>query len=167
MEMVLKNIIMVVIGLFFAGITHAGETSLAGFLTYWDGTDSSGQSIDGTGGGVKLRKKLLGVLAGDVRASYVRFSDAETSVMPLEAAIMVGIPFILEPYAGVGVGYYFVDSDLKYDSGAGGFGVLGVQFNMFVVGAMAEVRYNKVDVSLGDEYLLDGLSANVGLSFKW
>ena len=162
-----KMVMIVVVGLFFAGLACGGETSLAGFLTYWDGIDSSGQSIDGAGGGVKLRKKLLGVLAGDVRASYVGFSDVETSVMPLEATIMVGIPFILEPYAGIGAGYYFVDSDLKYENGAGGFGVLGVQFNMFVVGAMAEVRYNKVDVSVGDEYLMDGLSANVGIMIKW
>ncbi len=163
-----KLMMMVVIaGLFCAGSTHAGETSLAGFLTYWDGTDSSGHNIDGTGGGVKLRKKLLGVLAGDLRVSYVSFDDVDSSVVPLEATIMVGIPFILEPYAGVGLGYYLVDSDLEYDSGVGGFGVLGVQFNMFVVGAMAEVRYNKVDVSMNDEYLMDGLSANLGLMIKW
>ena len=45
--------------------------------------------------------------------------------------------------------------------------VLGVQFNLFVVGAMAEVRYNKADVSLNEEYLMDGLSANVGIMIKW
>ena len=157
--------VLVVIGM--NGLAYGGETSLTGFLTYWDGTDSIGENIDGAGGGVKIRKKILGVLAGDIRASYVRFSDAETSVIPLEATVMVGIPFVLEPYVGVGIGYYVVDSDLKYDSGAGGFGVLGVQFNMFVVGAMAEVRYNKVDINLNDEYLMDGLSANLGIMIKW
>ncbi len=162
-----KMLMVVMLGLFSVGVANAGETSLTGFLTYWGGVDSIGKSIDGAGGGVKLRKKLLGLFAGDVRASYVRFSDADTSVTPLEATVMVGIPFILEPYIGIGAGYYLVESDLDYDSGPGGFGVLGVQFNMFVVGAMAEVRYNKVNVSMNDEYLMDGLSANVGLMIKW
>ncbi len=150
-----------------SGFSMAGETSLTGFLTYWDGVDSSGGSVYGSGGGIKLRKKLLGVFAGDIRSSYVRFSDIDTSVIPLEATIMVGIPFLLEPYLGVGGGYYIVDSDLKYENGMGVFGVAGVQFNLFVVGAMAEVRYNKIDMSLNDENLMDGLSANVGLMIKW
>ena len=146
--------------LFMAGMTHvtyAGETSVAGYLTYWDGT------VDGYGGGVKLRKKFLGFMSADVRASYVDLSDIETSVVPLEATLMVGIPFVLEPYAGVGASYYIYDTDIPgLDNGTGVYGVLGVQFNLFVVGAMAELRYNEAEADV-----LDGMSANLGLLIKW
>ena len=135
---------------------YGGETSLAGYATYWDG------SVEGLGGGIKVRQKFLGFLAADVRASYVDFSDLDTSVIPLEATLMVGIPFFIEPYAGLGVGYYFVDSDQAIDDGAGVYGVLGLQLNLWVVGAFAEVRYNETE-----EDLMDGMSGNLGLMVKW
>ncbi|MCK5676506.1 MAG: hypothetical protein KAH99_05780, partial [Verrucomicrobia bacterium] len=115
-------------------IAYGGETSLAGYLTYWDG------SADGVGGGVKLRKKFLGFFSADVRASYVDFSDLNTSVVPLEATVMVGFPFVVEPYAGLGASYYIFDTDIQgLDNGVGGYGVIGLQFNLFVVGALAEL----------------------------
>jgi hypothetical protein len=166
---IMKWIIVVAVILLmgFGSVVSAGETSLAGYATYWNGTSDSGDNVDGFGGGIKLRKKLLSFFAADIRGGYVNFSDLDTAVVPVEATIMVGIPFLLEPYAGIGAGYYIVDSDSDYENGIGTFGVVGVQFNLFVVGAMAELRYNKVDVSLNDENLMDGLSANVGLMIKW
>ncbi len=137
------------------GLAYGGETSVAGYVTYWDG------STDGAGAGVKVRKKVLGFFSTDVRASYVDFSDADTSVIPLEATLMVGIPFVVEPYAGLGVGYYLADSSL-IDNGVGSYGVLGLQLNLFVVGAMAELRWNETE-----EDLMDGMSANLGLMVKW
>ncbi len=146
----------------------AGETSLTGYATYWDGTTRFGKSVDGIGGGIKLRQKMLGVLSWDVRAGYVNFDDIDTKVIPIEGAIVVGIPFLIEPYAGIGGGYYIVDSDRSlYDDAPGVFGVAGLQLNLFVVGVMAEVRYNRVDMTANDESLLDGLSANAGIVFKW
>jgi len=137
-------------------LAYGGETSLAGYATYWDG------SVEGLGGGVKVRQKFLGFFAADIRASYVDFSDWDTSVIPLEATLMVGIPFFIEPYAGLGAGYYIVDSDRSIDDGAGVYGVLGVQLNLWVVGAFAEVRYNETE-----EVLMDGMSGNLGLMVKW
>ena len=137
-------------------LAYGGETSLAGYATYWDG------SVEGLGGGVKVRQKFLGFFAADIRASYVDFSDWDTSVIPLEATLMVGIPFFIEPYAGLGAGYYFVDSDRSIDDGAGVYGVLGLQLNLWVVGAFAEVRYNETE-----EVLMDGMSGNLGLMVKW
>ena len=137
--------------------TYGGETSLAGYLTYWNG------SVDGAGGGVKLRKKFLGFFSADVRASYVDFSDLDTSVAPLEATLMVGFPFVVEPYAGVGASYYFIDSDHPgIDNGSGFYGVIGLQLNLWVVGALAELRWNETE-----EDLMDGMSANLGLMIKW
>lgn len=142
-------------------IAYGGETSLAGYLTYWDGGENGGN--EGVGGGVKLRKKFLGFFSADVRASYVDFSDLDTSVVPLEATLMVGFPFFIEPYVGLGASYYIFDTDIQeLDNGAGGYGVLGVQFNLWVVGAMAELRWNEAE-----ETLMDGMSANLGLMVKW
>ena len=156
-----KQVVMIAMAaLVLAGmneVAYGGETSLAGYLTYWDGSD------DGVGGGVKLRKKFLAFLSADIRASYVDFSDLNTSVVPLEATLMVGFPFFIEPYAGLGASYYIFDTDLPgLDNGAGAYGVLGVQFNLWVVGAMAELRWNEAEADL-----MDGLSANLGLMVKW
>ena len=143
--------------------THAGETSLAAYATYWDGEENGNH--DGSGGGLKLRQKILGFLAADVRTGYLDFSDQDqdTSVIPLEVTLMVGIPLMLEPYAGVGASYYLVDSDLpETKDGNGFFGLLGLQFNLFVVGAVAEVRYTDADIDL-----MDGVSGNLGLMIKW
>lgn len=156
-----KHVMLIAIAaLVLAGtseMAYSGETSLAGYLTYWDG------SVDGVGGGVKLRKKFLGFFSADVRASYVDFSNLDTSVVPLEATVMVGFPFVVEPYAGLGASYYIFDTDIQgLDNGVGGYGVIGLQFNLFVVGALAELRWNEAEADL-----MDGMSANLGLMVKW
>ena len=89
-----KAVLATVTMLMFTGFhssTQAGETSLAGYATYWDG------KTEGVGGGVKLRKKFLAFLAADVRGSYITFDDYDTTVVPVEATLMLGIPFIVEP----------------------------------------------------------------------
>lgn len=158
--MKMKITIMAMTALVLTGTTqvgYGGETSLAGYVTYWDG------ATEGLGGGIKVRKKFLGFLSADVRASYVDFSDLNTTVVPLEATLMVGFPFVVEPYVGVGAGYYLMDSDLAgQDNSTGYYGVLGLQLNLFVVGALAEIRYNE-----GEDDFLNGPSANLGLMLKW
>ncbi len=139
-----------------SGIAYGGETSVAGYLSYWDG------SVDGAGGGIKVRKKFLAFFSADVRASYVDFSNADTSVIPVEATFIVGFPFVVEPYAGVGASYYFVDSNTGIDNATGVYGVFGLQLNLWVVGAIAELRWNE-----NEDDLMDGMSANLGLMVKW
>jgi len=156
----MKKLLVVAAALMLTGVSemaYGGETSLAGYLTYWDG------SAEGYGGGVKVRKKFLAFLSADVRAGYVDFSDLNTSVVPLEATFMVGFPFVVEPYAGIGASYYIFDTDIPgVDNGTGVYGVLGAQLNLWVVGAMAELRWNEAE-----EDLMDGMSANLGLMVKW
>lgn len=139
-------------------VAEAGKTSLAAYATYWDGSDD-----EGLGAGIKVQKKFLAFFAADVRASYVDFSDMDTSVIPLEATATIGLPGLFEPYVGLGASYYLVDSDNpSYDDGVGGYGVLGLQINAVVVGGFAEVRYNETENDL-----TDGVSANIGLMVKW
>ncbi len=160
-----KQVLMVAVAaLAVVGInakSYAGETSLAAFGTYLDGSENGG--YDGVGGGVKLRQKFLGFFSADIRGSYLEFSDLNTSVIPVEGTLMVGIPFFIEPYAGLGAGYYFVDGDNPlFEDDYGVYGVLGAQLNLWVVGAFAEVRYTEAELNL-----MDGVSANLGLMVKW
>jgi hypothetical protein len=158
----MKMVILIVTAtLLWTGMNQAafgGETSLAAYATYWEGND------EGIGGGLKLRQKFLGFFSADIRAGYVDFDDVDTSVVPLEATLMAGIPFVLEPYVGIGAGYYIVDSDRDWlDSDiAGYYGLAGLQLNMFVVGLMGEIRYNDAEGSY-----FDGPSVNLGLMVKW
>ncbi len=141
----------------------AGETSLAAYLTYWDGGENDG--YDGSGGGLKLRQKFAGLFSADIRIGYLDFSekDQDISSVPVETVLMIGLPLMLEPYAGVGAGYCFVDSDRpEFEDGTEIFGVIGVQLNLMVVGAFAEVRYTDSDTDL-----MDGISGNLGLMIKW
>ena len=142
-----------------AGTAHALETSLAGYATYWN-ADRAG---DGVGVGLRLQKVLVGMLAADASGGYVDFTNSDTQIIPLEASLKLSLPLFISPYAGVGAGYYVVDSDIPgYDDSAGYFGTLGLEFKILAVGAFAEVRY--VDI---EERFLDGTSANIGLLVKW
>jgi len=141
--------------------SFAGETSLAGYATYLDGGENGGN--DGVGFGVKVRQKFLGFFSADIRGGYMDFNDLDSSVIPIEGTVMIGIPFIIEPYAGLGAGYYFVDTDIpSYEDGSGVYALLGAQLNLWVVGAFAEIRYTEAELDL-----MDGVSVNLGLMVKW
>ena len=158
----MQRIIMVLAaGLVWAGMigtAQGGETSLAAYATYWDA------ETEGYGGGVKLRKSFLAFLSADIRGGYLDFSDADTTIIPVEATAIVQIPFMLEPYAGVGAGYYFVDTEgaAPDDDVAGYYGLIGIQFSLFKLGALAELRYNDTE-----ESYFEGMSANLGVLLKW
>ena len=86
-----RIIIIVAAGLVWAGTVgtvQGGETSLAGYLTYWDA------DTEGYGGGVKLRRSFLAFLSADIRGGYVDFTDADTSIIPVEATAIGNVPVI-------------------------------------------------------------------------
>lgn len=155
-----KRVIYGAILVLFLGVyneSYAIDTSLAGYLTYWNGKKH------GSGGGIKLKKEFLAFLSADVRASYIDFQKIDTSAVPLEATLMFEIPLFLNPYVGMGASYYFFDSSRpEIRNGSGLYGVFGLQFNFWKMGAMAEVRYNTAEPDL-----MEGMSANIGLLFRW
>ncbi len=141
---------------FIASTLHA-DTSLTAYGTYWEGDDT------GKGGGLRLKKTFLGFGAIEGRGGYVEFSDTNTEMYPLDVSLNVRLPFFISPYAGVGAGYYYIDSDLSaQDNVSGYFGQLGVEATLIWFGAMVEVRFHDLEGSY-----LDGTSVNAGLLVKW
>ncbi|MDF7825894.1 hypothetical protein P4B35_17830 [Pontiellaceae bacterium B12227] len=133
------------------------HTSLTAYGTYWDTDDS------GAGAGLRLKKTFLGFGAAEARGGYVRFDDIETDMVPLDISINARLPFMISPYAGVGVGYYLFDSDATdLDNAPGYFAQIGVEATFVLVGVMAEIRYHEME-----ESYFDGASFNAGILLKW
>ncbi|MDZ8119550.1 hypothetical protein [Pontiella agarivorans] len=152
----MKKLLLLCTALIAAGCALA-DTSLSAYGTYWE-ADSSGQ-----GAGLRLKKTFLGFGAVEARGGYVNFDDIETDMIPLDASINVRLPFMISPYAGVGAGYYFMDSDAGgMDDTSGVFAQIGVEATFLWIGALAEVRYYDLE-----ENYFDGPSYNIGLLLKW
>jgi len=133
------------------------DTAITAYGIYWDGDDP------GRGAGLRVRKTILAFLAAEGRAGYVEFTDSNTEIVPMEASVIVRMPFVVSPYAGVGAGHYFVNSDIPgFDDFNGGFVQLGVEASILWFGAMAEVRYYEME-----EDYLDGAAYSVGLLLKF
>ncbi len=116
------------------GMVHA-DTSFTAYGVYWDADDP------GRGAGLRVRKTFLAFMAVEGRSGYVEFTDSNTELIPAEISVVGRIPFVISPYAGIGTGYYFVDSDIPgQDDFSGGFAQLGVEASLLWFGVMAEVR---------------------------
>ena len=138
------------------GVAHAG-TDLAVYGVYWDGDDP------GTGAGLRVRKTILAFLAVEGRTGYVDFSDSGTKIIPAEVSVVGRLPTFISPYAGLGTGYYFVDSDVSgVNDFGGGFVQLGIDANILWFGAMAEIRYYEME-----ESAWSGAAYNLGLFLQF
>jgi outer membrane protein W len=123
-------------------------------------------------------------LAVDGRASYLDLSDADISIVPLEAAASLRLPLLgktLVPYGGVGVGYYlYDDSDLvEVDDGVGFFPVIGLEFRFgkekqWALFGEARWLFLSTDIESAEDELsdlddedIDGLGVNLGLIYRF
>ena len=116
------------------------------FGTYLDSKDFG----DGFGGGLKLEMNPINWLAVDARVSYVRFDDlgnarVKVDMVPIEITGLLNLPLADErivPYAGVGVGYYFIDPDKgSLDNNVGFFPLLGLEIGDPSCSLMVEARW--------------------------
>lgn len=152
----MKSLVCLLVLFVAAGGAYT-DTTITAYGIYWDGDDP------GRGAGLRVRKTVMAFLAAEGRTGYVEFTDSNAEVIPLEASIVARMPFVISPYAGVGVGHYLVDSDLSgVDDFSGGFAQLGVEASILWLGAMAEVRYYEME-----ESYLDGAVYSVGLILKF
>ncbi|ADE55891.1 hypothetical protein [Coraliomargarita akajimensis] len=129
------------------------------YASYWSASGAN----DGYGAGLKYSKQFAGFVMGDVRGSYYTFDASSTSVVPLEASINLYLPAFISPYAGVGAGYYFVDSSKPdFENSSGYFAQIGADMELFGLGVFGELRY--IDA---ERVFLDGVTANIGISLKF
>jgi len=145
------------IALLAVGLSNSAQAGLSAYGSYWNSDQ------DGYGAGIRYEKRFLAdFVAADVSAGYIDFNSEDTQVIPLETSLTLRIPFFIEPYAGLGAGYYPIESDLDYQSSTGYFGVIGIQATIFGIGALAEYRY--LDAK---EEFLDGNTFNLGLTISF
>lgn len=175
-----KKMVATVAFALFAQLSFAGNIGLFG--SYWDTKEAS----DAFGGGVKLKMDMGQAVYFELRGSYFEFDDevegvkATLDVIPAEA----GFIFLLvpgrqafRPYAGGGVGYYFMEAkvsvsgtkeSLDIDDEMGYYAVAGAEFSLNrSVSLFAEAKYTWLKIKKVEELKtdtkLDGFGANVGL----
>ena len=147
-----RCIFAVTICLLAGGALAVGDDRLTAYGTYWNG-DKNGYGL-----GLKYSKSLIDLVFFEGRGGYVAFDDAvDTTVIPLEAGFNLALPGVITPYAGVGLGYYFIDNPW-IDNTSGYFVQAGVEFTISKIGVMAELRYHDLE-----EKYMDGVSLNGGI----
>lgn len=163
-----------------ADLVNLPYAGIGVFASRWDSRDYGTL----TGYGVRLGWNVVEHLGLEARASYYesKNDDVETTLVPLEAALVLRLPIhrYLVPYLGGGGGYYFKDAECQDDAGTwkssedvdGYFGLAGLNLYLGPVSLFAEAKYTRVDTDddlhwRGNEGAagnsLDGFSFSAGL----
>jgi len=168
-------VLLVVTAMFLAGCSHGSGVELGTFGSSLDSDDLG----EGYGGGVKLELNPIDLVSVDGRAGYLRFSDHDVDMFPLEVAGLLNTSALGErivAYAGAGVGcYFFESSDVDLDDSVGFFPLVGLEIGLHRVSLLAEARwlFLEADVDSAKDELrhitdadVDGLGINIGLLFR-
>lgn len=184
---------------FAAGLCAAAASAkgIGAFGSYWDTQDAD----SGYGAGAKLKMDVMPFVSLEFRGLYFpelsgdkEGVDFDLRVIPVEAAVVAGIPILLiDIYAGAGGGGYYMDGTYDSPSGSGDidfkikpgwFVEAGLQVTIFPdVALFAEVVQRWVDFEVdsisgdfgpnpGIEFdsetgSLNGIGGNAGLMLKW
>jgi hypothetical protein len=139
--------------------------------SWWNMNESND---DGFGFGLRQKIPLIPpVLALDTRASWIRFSDADLNVFPLEATGLVSLGLL---YAGLGAGYYIFDAqDYSVDNNFGWYVLGGIQVGTGAANLFGEIKWTSLSADIHDVKAninnvpnnidADGVGFNVGLMF--
>ncbi|MGD9613663.1 MAG: outer membrane beta-barrel protein [Kiritimatiellia bacterium] len=163
-----------------ANLVSVPYAGLGVFASRWDSQDYGTL----TGYGVRLGWNVVEHLGLEARASYYEAKDDEfeTTLLPLEAVLVLRLPLHRHfvPYVGAGAGYYFKDAEYEDDTEtwesseevAGYFGLAGLNLYLGGVSLFAEAKYNLVGTDDDLEWRgsdveaqnsLDGFSFSAGL----
>ncbi|HEX6791515.1 MAG TPA: hypothetical protein VF247_09415 [Candidatus Krumholzibacteria bacterium] len=155
-----------------AGITAITPSAHAiGVMASWWNIDEANQ--DGFGFGLRQKTQIVPLISIDTRASWIKFSDADLQVFPIEVTGMVRLGML---YAGLGGGYYIFDADQgDLDNNFGWYLVGGIDISVSKFGVFGEVKwtqlsadYKDVDPNLSDvptSLEADGIGFNLGVMF--
>jgi opacity protein-like surface antigen len=153
------------------------------FATYQNTEDME----DGYGAGLKYVLMFQDVVPNldcgiDVRTSWLTYDSddndfrADLDVIPIEVSAVARYEVLdgTRAYVGMGVGYYFIDSDeIEIDDEVGLSAMLGCDQRIVdKLSVFAEVRYLWLEPDLDIRGLdadvdLSGVGANVGLALNW
>ncbi|WFB36882.1 hypothetical protein P3T73_03785 [Kiritimatiellota bacterium B12222] len=135
------------------------DSSLSAYASYMN-TDSAGE---GSGYGGRLKSTFLSVGSIEIHGGNVEMDDSDTTLYPFDISLNLRLPFMISPYAGVGVGYTLVDSTRpSYEDMKTLYAQLGLEITFVWFGLMAEVRAQ--DAENND---FDGVTGNIGIMLKW
>ena len=132
------------------------------FGAWWDAEDASD---GGLGFGIRSQTRIVPLVSIDTRISWIKFSDDDFSVYPIEVTGMLKLGML---YAGVGVGYYFFSDDLENDFGW--YLVGGIDIGAGPVGIFGEVKWTSLSTDIKnaappESLSADGIGINVGVMF--
>jgi len=142
-----------------------------GVMASWWNLDEGDD--DGFGFGLRSKTQIVPMVSIDTRVSWIKFSDADLNVFPIEATGMVQLGML---YAGLGAGYYIFDADnADVDNNFGWYLVGGIDISVSTFGVFGEVKWTQLsaDISGVNPDLedvptsldADGIAFNVGVMF--
>lgn len=147
------------------------DVSLKGMATYWD-TDDFG---DAYGGQVGLQIAFIDWFSAEARTGYLRAEHHDLNIVPLElmGAFRLSVLDVIEPYAGVGAGRYFLSSDeVSTKDREALFPLIGLDVHLPTTSLtlFAEARWMFFTDSVSRDLPssdLDGLAFSAGLSWSF
>jgi hypothetical protein len=163
-----------------AGAASFAHASQGVFGAWWDANDTHD---DGLGVGYRLNIPVVPRASFDTRFSWIKFSDDDMSVFPIEAGGMLKLGMV---YAGAGFGYYFFDVSRHEEPGVpnqgsgirierleddfGWYLLTGIDIPAGSVGIFGEAKWIQLspDGIVGGSSTtvsLDGIGVNVGVMF--
>lgn len=162
-----RSCVVALVALLALGSVTTGARANQGvYATWWNAHDTSD---DGLGIGFRSKVPINALLAFDTRVGWVRFSDGDFNLIPMEATGLLKLGMV---YAGVGGGYYiFNGADVKNNFGWYALG--GIEVGVRSMGIFGEVKW----ISLSTDFdspppgtgspSLDagGWSVNLGVMF--
>ena len=141
-------------------------------MASWLNTDDLG---DAWGGMVGVGFQPLDWFSADLRAGYLRADDESLDIIPIEGVAMFRIPNmdVVEPYAGIGVGHYFLESDdISTDDPQAVFPLVGLDIRLpeTKLRIFGEARFMFFDDSVSSDLPdsdMNGLGANLGVTWTF
>jgi hypothetical protein len=142
-----------------------------GVMASWWQIDE--ENHDGFGGGLRSKVMFMPMVGMDTRASWIKFSDPDMNVFPIEATGILQLGMV---YGGIGAGYYVFDGDeVDLDNNFGWYLVGGIEVAVGKFGVFGELKWTKletdienIDPDLGDvptSLEADGIGFNIGVNF--
>jgi hypothetical protein len=151
------------------GAFSTGAHANQGIYATWWKLDQSND--DGFGFGFRSKIQVVPLFSFDTRISYIKFSDSDVNVFPIEATGMFKLGMV---YAGAGVGYYIFDN-AGADNNFGWYAVGGIDISLGSFGVFGEAKWTSLsadakdlDPDAGDishSLDADGIGFNLGVMF--